>query len=702
MAQQAMAPAFFYYSPDPNPENRHHGHFIPHPQPQPHHTHPYAPHAMPQQMQMFPQVPVLPSTPLPSTPGFSRPSSSCSQPPMHNQGKPSFTSAPQQQVLTPQASPVRVHQALHRPTIVLDTVKFDESEGMCYPQTPPLSAAGSVMGSPGSCDMLATPLNPMFSGLEGTPMGMKEEIDILPVEQFPMLEWNSCSSPPMTPSKLKPNPSTSPRVSEKKGNSGVASILQLYGACDNGIVIEAHSIERCQGRKPKLGVSHLKANTRPHWMRKWRGKNTWLRKKSADKWLSPPLTVYLPQQSPYQAHGPAQAQAQAAQPQYCASAPASPAPGHQSDFAITSSSISCPSLSPCPSPYATSEHGLDFCDPRNLTVGTVNPTLAPEFSALPTLSAGDNEEQDLNAYGQQHTTQSPSEVTPPVPHGLPIFDDFSDLDSEDSFVNGLVNLGEQAQANQARSRSSSGATSHSFSDYSEYNEYNESFGMPSPPDSAPSSSDGHRQKRVKTETAADAEQNSSESQQTTPDHKHQGSSAGAAESNSPNNCSSSSGASDNGSTPQAPPSGPNRRGRKQSLTEDPSKTFICELCNRRFRRQEHLKRHYRSLHTHDKPFECNECGKKFSRSDNLTQHARTHGSGAIVMNLIDDPNMAAAYGHPPPGMSYAPPMSGPPGPDEYSHFGKVLFQVASEMPANASDMTNDEDSNGKKKRKRSD
>lgn len=435
-------------------------------------------------------------------------------------------------------------------------------------------------------------------------------------------------------------------------------------------------------------------------------------KKSADKWLFP-STVYLPQQSPYQMHAhpqvqsQAQAQAQAAQPQYCASAPASPALGHQTDLAITSSSISCPSLSPCPSPYAASEAGLDFCDPRNLTVGTVNPTLAPEFSALPTLCTGDNEEHGLvlrgDAYDQQtspalsHSTSvnTFAEVTPPVPHGLPIFDDFSDLDSEDSFVNGLVNLGEQqAHVSQARSRSSSGATSHSFSDYSEYNE---SFGMPSPPESAASCGDGHRQKRIKTEGAADAEQGSSEAQQTTPEDQ---SGSADAESTTPNNC-GSSGASDNGSTPQAPPSGPNRRGRKQSLTEDPSKTFICELCNRRFRRQEHLKRHYRSLHTHDKPFECNECGKKFSRSDNLTQHARTHGSGAIVMNLIDDPNMAAAYGHPPPGMSYAPPMTGPPGPEEYSHFGKVLFQVASEMPG--SDMSsNDEDSNGKKKRKRCD
>lgn len=82
----------------------------------------------------------------------------------------------------------------------------------------------------------------------------------------------------------------------------------------------------------------------------------------------------------------------------------------------------------------------------------------------------------------------------------------------------------------------------------------------------------------------------------------------------------------------------NRRGRKQSLTEDPSKTFVCHLCNRRFRRQEHLKRHYRSLHTHDKPFECSECGKKFSRSDNLSQHQRTHGSGSFPLTVMDPNN----------------------------------------------------------------
>jgi hypothetical protein len=81
------------------------------------------------------------------------------------------------------------------------------------------------------------------------------------------------------------------------------------------------------------------------------------------------------------------------------------------------------------------------------------------------------------------------------------------------------------------------------------------------------------------------------------------------------------------------------------LTEDPSKTFVCQLCSRRFRRQEHLKRHYRSLHTQDKPFECNECGKKFSRSDNLAQHARTHGSGAIVMGVLENGEIAPHMGY---------------------------------------------------------
>lgn len=89
-------------------------------------------------------------------------------------------------------------------------------------------------------------------------------------------------------------------------------------------------------------------------------------------------------------------------------------------------------------------------------------------------------------------------------------------------------------------------------------------------------------------------------------------------------------------SPEITPAPVVRRGRKQSLTDDPSKTFVCHLCTRRFRRQEHLKRHFRSLHTKDKPFSCEDCGKKFSRSDNLSQHARTHGSGVTVHISLDN------------------------------------------------------------------
>lgn len=76
-------------------------------------------------------------------------------------------------------------------------------------------------------------------------------------------------------------------------------------------------------------------------------------------------------------------------------------------------------------------------------------------------------------------------------------------------------------------------------------------------------------------------------------------------------------------SPPPPPPPKTRRGRKPS-PDDSTKSFVCDHCNRRFRRQEHLKRHFRSLHTREKPFKCDECGKKFSRSDNLSQHARTH------------------------------------------------------------------------------
>lgn len=145
-----------------------------------------------------------------------------------------------------------------------------------------------------------------------------------------------------------------------------------------------------------------------------------------------------------------------------------------------------------------------------------------------------------------------------------------------------------------------------------------------------------------------------------------------------------------GSTPVAPTS---RRGRKQSLTEDPSKTFVCTLCSRRFRRQEHLKRHYRSLHTGDKPFECTDCGKKFSRSDNLSQHQRTHGTGAVVMGVLDSSELQ--HGD---MQQQHPVMFNSQNPAE---MGQILYQAAESISSSSSDSYSDlEHSSIDKMRKR--
>ena len=136
-----------------------------------------------------------------------------------------------------------------------------------------------------------------------------------------------------------------------------------------------------------------------------------------------------------------------------------------------------------------------------------------------------------------------------------------------------------------------------------------------------------------------------------------------------------------------------RRGRKQSLTDDPSKTFACDLCSRKFRRQEHLKRHYRSLHTGEKPFECTDCGKKFSRSDNLAQHQRTHGSGSMVMGVLETPVHQLGY------------------PQDAQVLGGILFDAATaaalQYPSSASSVATISDQemhsdSKQKKRKRAD
>ncbi|KAM7222350.1 hypothetical protein V8F06_002377 [Rhypophila decipiens] len=556
----ASAP-FFHYHPESNQDKRQQGYFHPHP--------------LQHQMAMFPVVPTVPSTPI-----YSRPSSSSSQQQMHHKPFAGMMGMPS--TMTPMASP----QPIHKPVMIALQTDLNDAHGLYYPTTPPLSSSSSVISSPGSCDMLQTPLNPMFSGLDGK-AGCEVDGQL---ETFPQLDWSHCASPPMTPMYLP-------------------SQIQATGL---------------------VTVDH----------------------------------------------------------------------NNTSDLL---SIASCPSLSPSPSPYArsVSSDDIDFCDPRNLTVGTTNPTLAPEFDGLP-LGAGDDEEQKFDVRDEPLVkapipTLANFEFNPQLPSGLPTFDDLSDFESEDDFVNGLVNLGGEAPCTQtSRSRASSDASSHV--EVKLEDSVGAKRSLPSPADSC-DDSDSHQTKRQKkaddsiepTMTSAAGSQSGSTEQQPSPSNNQSGNDNDAKNNSESNSPPGDAGNATGGPTPT------NRRGRKQSLTEDPSKTFVCELCNRRFRRQEHLKRHYRSLHTQEKPFECHDCGKKFSRSDNLAQHARTHGAGAIHLGVLEDGDAAAMHGmHPGQYANYGM-MGNPmhPGQDEYHHhhhqsLGKVLFQVSAEI--SGSDMSSDEGS----------
>ncbi|KAK6454854.1 regulatory protein [Scheffersomyces xylosifermentans] len=61
--------------------------------------------------------------------------------------------------------------------------------------------------------------------------------------------------------------------------------------------------------------------------------------------------------------------------------------------------------------------------------------------------------------------------------------------------------------------------------------------------------------------------------------------------------------------------------------KDKVKKHKCPVCDSRFQRPEHVKRHMKS-HSSEKPFECDEpeCGKRFNRKDNLKAHLKKiHG-----------------------------------------------------------------------------
>ena len=326
---------------------------------------------------------------------------------------------------------------------------------------------------------------------------------------------------------------------------------------------------------------------------------------------------------------------------------------------------------------------------------------------MPTLCSGDDEEHKLILGGdfslikqESHFSKSFESSATSTLGGLPSFDTFSDLDdSENEFVTDLSRfsrsestsyLGNKRQRLDLISFDEEEFLSEdSFEEFENVDQV-ASAGLLTPPESRRSSEDSSAKmkttkRRGQTKKSAKKTDTNADLSDSEPSVKHEmhshatGSSpeqgdavkekSDARDSTATSDSNAVASSTDTAATSVQPVA---RRGRKQSLTDDPSKTFVCHLCSRRFRRQEHLKRHYRSLHTHDKPFECNECGKKFSRSDNLSQHARTHGAGAIVMGVLEDGELPPTEAGSP--IDHA----------DTGALGVVLFEAAQAAAANAS------------------
>ena len=289
-----------------------------------------------------------------------------------------------------------------------------------------------------------------------------------------------------------------------------------------------------------------------------------------------------------------------------------------------------PSPSPVPRSVASEQ---DVCDPRDL----MSSTSAVEFQNMPALCNGDEQEFKIMLKGatsppQVHIAEA---AEPRFYAGLPTFEPIFELDVEDEFGAMAAYASHDVQYNGAKRQrlsSASGFEDDGFFSEESYSDDDLATGAYSPPVSdypiPEHSAAAHSKPKRKTSRKETALQQAATQ------------ATGQEASSAPTSNAPSQASSENNETAASTPaqgSSVSRRGRKQSLTDDPSKTFVCTLCSRRFRRQEHLKRHYRSLHTHEKPFECSDCGKKFSRSDNLSQHQRTHGAGTMVMGVLSAP-----------------------------------------------------------------
>jgi len=336
---------------------------------------------------------------------------------------------------------------------------------------------------------------------------------------------------------------------------------------------------------------------------------------------------------------------------------------HHDNEESHSYSSSCPSLSPSPQPQPqqlqqqdNQQQSQSFCDPRSLASVPEEadfkfdlPTLCPEPGVDETRQWLRGEL--LSPVVEDFKVATPGELLNHSHHFSPVYEPLFELEAEEDAAlaqfrpsDNVHFLGNKRQRTELISFTEEDSSSSDFSDFEDIS----APGLLTPCDSEVFDMSevirSAKRQRRDSDGYADSEYTNAQEESSNQENR---SDSQTQNGHSENAIASSS---EDPATPAGPgtPSqgGPiSRRGRKQSLTEDPSKTFACDLCSRKFRRQEHLKRHYRSLHTGEKPFECADCGKKFSRSDNLAQHQRTHGSGSIVMGVLEPTTLGYAV-HP--------------------------------------------------------
>ncbi|POS87536.1 hypothetical protein EPUL_003883, partial [Erysiphe pulchra] len=367
-----------------------------------------------------------------------------------------------------------------------------------------------------------------------------------------------------------------------------------------------------------------------------------------------------------------------------------------------------PTTSPLPS-QLSSGHNLDFCDPRKLTVcpGAHTSTTLKRTVTLPNVeqlspSSAVTEEQKLllsRPISPRNYDPKESDYTfPDASYSL--MDVTSELDVGKNYFCGLSSLSDPEQTlytASKRKRTDSGISlsngpivdTTSFQDIELPRTYDQFVVMcPLSPPVSISESDPKNVKRVKKSKKMSPEffnatDNNSEIYGSKIEIKTENYTSESPNDNRKDNTNDNSDSGVSEKTKSNDLSKPQhqvtRRGRKQSETEDLTKTFVCESCNRRFKRQEHLKRHYRSVHTQEKPFKCHECGKDFSRSDNLSQHARTHGNGSIVVGLLEEGEITNDIDV---------------NCEHIGNLGSILFNVAAAAPGSETDRSSQCSSNG--------